>query len=53
MIALLAVFIIYQLYRLSYRLTIGLTLLTAFDIFVLWLTVLEYRRRRPAHGPPS
>jgi len=46
LIALLAVFIVYQLYRLSDRFTLGLTLLTLFDAFVLWLTVLEYRRRR-------
>jgi uncharacterized membrane protein len=46
MIALLGLFIVYQLYRLSQRLTIGLTLLTVFDAFVLALTVIEYRRRR-------
>jgi len=47
MMALLGVFIAYQLYRLVFdRFSIGLTLLTAFDAFVLWLTVLEYRRRR-------
>jgi uncharacterized membrane protein len=46
LMALLGVFIVYQLYRLSYRFTIGLTLLTAFDIFVLILTALEYRKRR-------
>jgi len=46
LIALLAVFIVYQLYRLSQRFSIGLTLLTLFDAFVLTLTVLEYRRRR-------
>jgi uncharacterized membrane protein len=46
MIALLGVFIAYQVYRLSYRFTIGLFLLTLFDIFVVVLTVIEYRRRR-------
>jgi uncharacterized membrane protein len=46
MIALLGAFIVYQLYRLSYGFSVGLTLLTLFDGFVLWLTVLEYRRRR-------
>lgn len=49
MIALLGVFIIYQLYRLTYRVTIGLTVLTLFDAFVVWLTIREYtleRRRR-------
>ena len=46
MIALLGVFIVYQVYRLSYRLSVGLLLLTLFDMFVVVLTVLEYRRKR-------
>ena len=46
MIGLLGVFIAYQLYRLTYRVTIGLTLLTLFDAFVVWLTVREYRLER-------
>jgi uncharacterized membrane protein len=51
MIALLGVFIVYQLYRLSRRFTLGLTLLTLFDAFVMVLTILEYRRRRSATQP--
>jgi uncharacterized membrane protein len=50
LIALLAVFIAYQLYRLAYGFSVGLTLLTLFDAFVLWLTVLEYDRRRTTHA---
>jgi uncharacterized membrane protein len=46
MIALLGVFIIYQVYRMTYRLSLGLLLLTLFDAFVVVLTVIEYRRRR-------
>ena len=53
LIALLAVFIIYQLYRLSQRFSIGLTLLTLFDAFVLTLTILEYRRRRKRSSPTT
>jgi uncharacterized membrane protein len=53
LIALLAVFIVYQLYRLSQRFSIGLTLLTLFDAFVLTLTVLEYRRRRRRSSPST
>jgi uncharacterized membrane protein len=53
MLALLSVFIAYQVYRLTYKVSLGLTLLTLFDIFVLWLTVLEYRRRRrDRHAAP-
>jgi uncharacterized membrane protein len=54
-IALLGAFIAYQLYRLSYRVTLGLTLLTIFDAFVVWLTWREYRSKRgrvPARGKP-
>ena len=46
MIVLLSAFIAYQLYRLSHRLTLGLTLLTAFDAFVVWLTWREYQSKR-------
>jgi uncharacterized membrane protein len=50
-IALLGAFIAYQLYRLSYRLTLGLTLLTIFDTFVVWLTWREYRSKRSKPEP--
>lgn len=53
MIALLGVFIIYQLYRLTYRVTIGLTLLTLFDAFVVWLTAREYAIERRRRQPPT
>src|ERR1700738_3244193 len=45
MIVLLLAFIVYQLYRLAFRLTIGLSLLMVFDAFVVWLTWREYRAR--------
>ncbi len=44
MIAFLTLFIGYQLYRLTAKFSIGLVALTIFDIFVAWLTWLEYRR---------
>jgi len=50
MILLLAAFIVYQLYRLTYRLTLGLSLLTAFDAFVAWLTWREYQSKRTREG---
>lgn len=46
MIVLLLAFIVYQLYRLAIRLTLGLTLLTIFDAFVVWLTWREYQSHR-------
>jgi uncharacterized membrane protein len=45
MIVLLGAFIVYQLYRLSYHATLGLTLLTIFDAFVVWLTWREYQSK--------
>jgi uncharacterized membrane protein len=56
MIALLGAFIAYQVYRLAEHLTIGLTLLTVFDAFVVWLTWREYGQKRLAQrvmSPPS
>jgi uncharacterized membrane protein len=49
LIILLGAFIAYQLYRLYYRWSIGLTLLTIFDGFVVWLTWSEYQSKRSKH----
>ncbi len=46
MIGLLALFVAYQSYRLTEKFTVGLTLLTLFDVFVAWLTWREYERKR-------
>jgi uncharacterized membrane protein len=45
-IVVLGVFIVYQIYRLALQLSLGLLALTLFDIFIVGLTVLEYRKRR-------
>jgi uncharacterized membrane protein len=45
MIALLTLFIAYQLYRISHAHSLGLILLTLFDVFVVWLTWKEYRKK--------
>ncbi|MDQ0118056.1 putative membrane protein [Pseudarthrobacter defluvii] len=50
MIAFLLVFIVYQGYRISVEFTWGMVLLTAFDIFIVWITWREYRIRRSGHG---
>ena len=39
-------FVIYQLYRLTYDPSVGLALLTVFDLFIIWLTWREYQRLR-------
>lgn len=46
MIAFLAIFIVYQVYRMFVKFTLGLFLLTVFDLVVIWLTVREYRRNK-------
>jgi uncharacterized membrane protein len=46
MIAFLLVFIIYQVYKILVSFSWGLALLTAFDIFIVWLTWREYRRHK-------
>jgi uncharacterized membrane protein len=42
----LSVFIVYQIYRLVLHMSLGLLALTLFDIFIVGLTVLEYRKHR-------
>ncbi len=46
MIIVLSAFIVYQLYRLSYKFSLGLIVLTVFDVFVIWLTWKEYQKHK-------
>lgn len=46
MIAFLLVFVAYQLYQISLSFSIWLVALTAFDLFIAWLTWHEYRLHR-------
>ena len=39
-------FMVYQSYRFSYSHSIGLLLLTVFDAVIVYLTAVEYRKRR-------
>ncbi len=50
-IVVLLAFIAYQLYRIALHPTIGLTLLTIFDAFIVWLTWREYGRQRAGRTP--
>lgn len=52
MIAFLLVFIVYQAYRILVAFTWGMVLLTAFDIFIVWITWREYRLRRAQNRMP-
>jgi uncharacterized membrane protein len=45
-IGLLLVFVVYQVYRMTYRFSITLLVLTLFDLFVAGLTWREYRAKR-------
>ena len=51
MIAFLIVFIVYQLYRMTFAFSIGLLGLTVFDIVVVWLTYREFGKQRAARTP--
>jgi uncharacterized membrane protein len=52
LIVLLLAFIGYQLYRITLvHFSIGLTLLTIFDAFLVWLTWREYRAKRDMRHP--
>jgi len=52
MIALLMLFIVYQVYRLTYKFSYGLLALTVFDLLVVWLTWREYGIKRAARATP-
>jgi uncharacterized membrane protein len=45
-IVFLSAFIVYQIYRLALHWSFGLLALTLFDIFIVGLTALEYRKHR-------
>jgi len=46
MIAFLIIFIVYQIYRMTFAFSIGLLGLTVFDLVVTWLTYREYGKQR-------
>ncbi len=53
MIAFLIVFIVYQIYRLTFAFSSGLVALTVFDLVVVWLTYREYGKQRDFGRPCS
>lgn len=53
MIGFLVVFIVYQSYEIALTFSIGLVLLTAFDIFIVWLTWREYQIHRVRRHTPT
>jgi uncharacterized membrane protein len=48
LIAFLVAFIFYQLYRMWYTPSLALAALTVFDVFIAWLTYLEWRKHQAA-----
>jgi uncharacterized membrane protein len=46
-------FVIYQIYRMSDAPSAGLAVLTAFDLFIIWLTWREYQRARTWDSRPG
>ena len=51
MIAFLIVFIVYQIYRMTFAFSVGLLGLTVFDVAVVWLTYREYGKQRAVRTP--
>jgi uncharacterized membrane protein len=45
LITVTSLFVVYQLYRLGTKFSIGLTALTIFDLIIIYLTAKEYSRR--------
>jgi uncharacterized membrane protein len=45
-------FVVYQIYRMTYAPSVGLALLTVFDVVIIWLTWREYRRMRASRIDP-
>src|SRR5665213_2023176 len=46
LIGVTALFVVYQLYRLTDKLSVGLILLTVFDLIIIYLTQNEYRKHK-------
>ncbi len=53
MIAFLIVFIVYQIYRMTFAFSVGLLGLTVFDVLVVWLTYREYGKQRATRATPG
>jgi len=53
LIGFLVLFILYQIYRLILHVSLGLIALTLFDCFIVFLTVLEYRKHLQQREVPS
>jgi uncharacterized membrane protein len=49
LIGVTAVFVVYQLYRLTDKLSFGLIFLTVFDLIIIYLTQKEYRSVKARH----
>lgn len=46
LIVITSLFVIYQVYRLTDKFSVGLTLLTILDLIIIYLTTIEYRRQK-------
>ena len=53
MLVFLIVFIVYQVYRMTFAFSIGLLGLTVFDLLVVWLTYREYGKQRALRAPQA
>ncbi len=49
----LGLFVIYQLYQIAVKISVGLILLTIFDVFIMWLVWREWHKQQPDHFKPK
>ncbi len=49
LIGVTAAFVVYQLYRMAFKFSIGLLLLTIFDLIIIYLTTVEYKKHKIRH----
>ncbi len=49
LIVVTAIFVIYQVYRLTYHVTFGMSFLTVFDLVIIYLTWREYGKHKLIH----
>ncbi len=53
MLVFLVIFIVYQVYRMTFAPSVGLVGLTVFDLVVVWLTYREYRKQQAIRASPA
>lgn len=53
LIGVTSVFVVYQTYRLVVKLSVSMLLLTIFDLIIIYLTTVEYKKHKHRHDPTT